>query len=470
MIQKRRKKSAYQIIVFWVDLALISLSVIAAYVLRFSVLSFIPVQGETPSSAVYSQTLVIVIPVYLLFLRAYGLYAPNRAIRRIEEIFLVAKAATFSMGTLMAMTFFYRDFSYSRVYLIVLWILSGVLLGLGRYCLIQWEYQRRVEQKETIRVLVVGASRSARAVIRWSRNNPHYGHEVIGVLSRSPGNVGKHVQSSAIIGLSGECEIFIERLNPDLVILIDPTFSRERITDLVDLCEDRFIDFKIAADFYGLMTENVKVEYLSTVPLLGFKELPLDDPWNRTSKRIFDLAAASLILILGAPVWIIIMAAIKISDGGPIFYKQQRMGRDQRIFDLLKFRTMKPDAERETGPVWARPDDQRKTFIGEFLRRWNLDELPQLWNVLRGEMSLVGPRPERPHFIQQFRQTLPRYMARHKIKSGLTGWAQVHGLRGNTSIRERLKYDLYYMENWSILLDIEILFMTLSTKGFKNAY
>ena len=469
-MRKRRQTSIYPSVLFGVDLAAVCLSVIAAYALRFWVLWFIPVQGETPDFSDYFQALVIIIPVYFLFLRAYGLYVTNRAIRRVEEVFLTAKAATFSMVALMATTFFYRDFSYSRVYLIVLWILSAGLLGLGRYVLIQWEYRRRVEQKETIRVLLVGASRSSRAVIRWARNNPHYGHEIIGVLSRLPGQAGKHVQGSAIIGSCDECEIFIERLNPDLVILVDHTFSRERLTDLVDLCEDRFIDFKIAADFYGLMTENVKVEYLSTVPLLGFKELPLDDPWNRAVKRIFDLAAAGLILLLSAPVWIVIMAAVKSGDGGPVFYKQQRMGRDQRIFDLLKFRTMMPDAERETGPVWARRDEQRRTSTGEFLRRWNLDELPQLLNVLKGDMSLVGPRPERPHFIQQFRKTIPRYMARHKIKSGLTGWAQVHGLRGNTSIRERLKYDLYYMENWSILLDIEILFMTLSSKGFKNAY
>jgi exopolysaccharide biosynthesis polyprenyl glycosylphosphotransferase len=180
---------------------------------------------------------------------------------------------------------------------------------------------------------------------------------------------------------------------------------------------------------------------------------------------MFLATAAGLVFL---PFGAVIAALIKCSDGGPVFYRQERTGRDGRNFGLLKFRTMKPDAEKETGPVWAKKDDDRRTAFGEFLRRTNLDEVPQLWNILKGDMSLVGPRPERPHFVNQFRESIPRYMARHKVKSGLTGWAQVHGLRGNTSIHDRVKYDLYYMENWSLLLDIEIIVMTLF--AFKNAY
>ncbi|MCM8776318.1 MAG: sugar transferase [Candidatus Omnitrophica bacterium] len=168
------------------------------------------------------------------------------------------------------------------------------------------------------------------------------------------------------------------------------------------------------------------------------------------------------------PIWILVMILIKLDDGGSIFYRQERIGQDQKRFHLIKFRTMRMGAESKTGPVFARPDDSRRTRIGNFLRRWNLDELPQLINVLVGHMSMVGPRPERPHFVNKFRQTIPRYMTRHKIKSGLTGWAQVNGYRGNTSIQERTKYDLYYMENWSLLFDIEILIMTFY--AFKNAY
>jgi len=203
---------------------------------------------------------------------------------------------------------------------------------------------------------------------------------------------------------------------------------------------------------------------------LGFRSLALDDPWNRMVKRTFDLVISILLLCATFPLLILIMFVIKMEDRGPVLFKQKRMGRDQKLFNVYKFRTMRVNAETETGPVWAKPNDDRRTRFGPYLRRWNLDELPQLINVLKGNMSLVGPRPERPHFIGQFRASIPRYMTRHKVKSGLTGWAQVHGFRGNTSIQERIKYDLYYMENWSLLLDIEILFMTLSSRAFKNAY
>jgi len=175
-----------------------------------------------------------------------------------------------------------------------------------------------------------------------------------------------------------------------------------------------------------------------------------------------------VLFIFLCPILILAALAVKLTDGGDIFYRQERVGQDGKNFTLFKFRTMRSDAEQNTGPVWAKKQDDRCTAVGGFLRRFNLDELPQLWNVVRGDMSLVGPRPERPHFVNQFRSEIPRYMTRHKIKSGITGWAQVNGLRGNTSLQERIKYDLYYAENWSLLFDLEILFMTLF--AFKNAY
>lgn len=442
------------------------LSFYLAYLVRFHS-GLIQIQDRPPFVA-YGRVLPIVLLVYLFFFRAYGLYQARRQIRRIEEIFLVLKATAFAMIALMAMTFFYRGYSYSRIFLVNLWVLSAFGVSLSRYCLIQWEYARKRMRKDLTRVLLIGATRNARSIIQWARNNPHYGHDVIGVLARDVALVGKHVEGVPIVGCSAEDEKFIERMKPDQVVLLDPTYPRDRITDLVVICEDEMVDFKVAADFFGLMTRNVSVENISTVPLLGFRSLPLDDFWNRLIKRLFDLVTSSFFLVVTLPLWVVILVLIKLDDGGPVFYAQERIGRDQRVFKLLKFRTMKVDAERDTGPVWATPEDSRRTRVGHFLRRWNLDELPQLLNVLWGDMSMVGPRPERPHFVNQFRETIPRYMARHKIKSGLTGWAQVNGYRGNTSIQERIKYDLYYMENWSLLFDIEILLMTFF--AFKNAY
>ena len=437
------------------------------YLFRFY-FKIIPLHGDAPNMDDYLRTLVVVIPVYLWFFRAYGLYSSKHRRRRVEEIFQVIKASTLSIIALMAATFFYRELTYSRIYLIALWFFSILYVSLGRYLIIQYKYQRRQQQKDIHRVLIIGINPNTRNIISWAQMNKHYGREVIGILTHETSDVGKHLEDIPILGTVQQCESFIEKLNPQEVILLDQTTPREKIADLVAFCEDKFIDFKIGADIYGLMSRNVDVEYVSSVPLLGFNELPLDDPWSRALKRTFDILISISMLVVSSPIWILAAIVIKLQDGGPIFYLQERMGRDQKIFSVIKFRTMKTNAEKESGPVWAKQDDQRRTGMGTFLRRWNIDELPQLFNVLKGDMSLVGPRPERPHFIDQFRNEIPHYMVRHKIKSGLTGWAQVNGYRGNTSIEERIKYDLYYMENWSIVLDIEILFMTLF--AFKNAY
>lgn len=461
-----KKSLRLQYLIVMSDLTAIAVSFAITYTIRF--LTFLIPVTHQPNLIDYARSLAVVAPVYILFFRAYGLYQTSRHIRRIEEIFLVIKAVSFSILTLMALTFFYRGFSYSRLFLVILWLVSIFCISTLRYFLIEWEYLRKIQRKEITRVLLVGANRNARSIVQWAKNNHHYGHEVVAVLSRDPELVGKHVEGVSIIGTCDEAEKTIDELKPDRVVLLDATYPRDRITDLVVTCDDLSIDFKVGADMYGLLSRNVDVEYISTVPLLGFRPLPLDDFWNRLIKRVFDVSASLFFIAAAAPFWLVIMIMIKLDDGGPLLYKQDRMGRDQKVFNLLKFRTMKTDAEAKTGPVWAKPNDSRRTRIGNFLRRWNLDELPQLWNVFVGDMSMVGPRPERPHFISQFRESIPRYMARHKVKSGITGWAQVNGYRGNTSIQERTKYDLYYMENWSLLFDIEIIIMTFS--AFKNAY
>jgi len=449
-----------------VDAAMIVLSFFVAYFFRF--LGGLPAEQGIPALSSYWHALLGIIPVYLWLFREAGLYQPSRHMRRVEEIFRVIKVVTYAVILLMALTFFYRQFSYSRLYLVFLWIFSCIFLSAGRYAIIQWSYWRREQKKDLIEVLIIGLNHNAHTLIEWAKNNPHYGQQPIGILAKNAADIDKHVGDVPILGLTENWESFIQKLQPDQVVLLEESFSREKVSDLVATCEDAFIDFKMGADIHGLIATNVGVEYVSHIPLLGFRPLPLDDPWNRFLKRIFDLVVASIMALFFLPIGLFVAALIKSEGEGPVFYFQERVGRDGNIFRLIKFRTMKVDAEKETGPVWAKPEDDRRTRSGEFLRRWNIDEFPQLLNVLSGAMSLVGPRPERPHFVEKFRGSVPRYMARHKVKSGLTGWAQVHGLRGDTSIEERIKYDLYYMENWSLLLDIEILAMTLS--AFKNAY
>lgn len=449
------------------DVFSLLLSFLAAFWTRFSGIVITAHRGVPPFEQ-YLGALVIIIPIYLWVFRSYGLYQQGRHVRRVEQIFTVLKGVAVGSLLLMALTFFYREFTYSRLFFVLLWFYAAILVSFFRYGLIQWMYGLRRKAKDIHRVLIVGANRNARHLIEWSKNNPHFGHQVEGVLAQDKNLVGKHLGGVPIIGTLQECERVVESIHPDEVVVADPNLPKEKVADLLLRCEDEFVSFKVAADLYGIVTSNLDVEYIGSVPLLGLRALPLDDPWNRLIKRLFDLILSASLSVLTCPFWLLASIAIKLTDGGAVFYRQERVGQDGRHFVLYKFRTMRPDAERDTGPVWAKKADDRCTSAGRMLRRFNLDELPQLWNVLKGDMSLVGPRPERPHFVDQLRDEIPRYMARHKIKSGITGWAQVNGLRGNTSLKERIKYDLYYAENWSLLFDLEILFMTLF--AFRNAY
>jgi len=449
------------------DVLALFASFLSAYWIRFSEV-LIPAHRGIPPFEEYLKALPIGVAVYLWVFRSYGLYQVGRHVRRVEEIFTVLKGISLGSLLLMALTFFYRGFSYSRLFLVFLWVVGSFWVSLFRYGLIQWVYHLRQKARDLRRLLIVGANRNARNLIIWAKQNPHLGHCIEGVLAQDRRLVGKHFEGVPVIGSLEDCDEVVAKLHPDEVIVADPGLPKQKVADLLLRCEDGFVSFKVAADLYGLVTSNLDVEYIASVPLLGLRSLPLDDPWNRFVKRCFDLLVSSLLLVAISPLWLIVAICIKLTDGGPVLYPQERVGQDAKSFILYKFRTMRIDAETKTGPVWARKEDERCLPVGRVLRRFNLDELPQFWNVFKGDMSLVGPRPERPHFVNQFRGEIPRYMARHKIRSGITGWAQVNGLRGNTSLQERIKYDLYYAENWSLLFDLEILFMTLF--AFKNAY
>ena len=461
-----KKHPIYVASVIATDILAITASFYLAYWIRFSG-RFIPLHKGVASIENYLRVMIIVVLVYLLIFRWYRLYQPERHIRRIQELLNVVKAVAFATVFLMALTFIYREFSYSRIVLLLAWMISTFLCSIGRYVLIQFEYWIR-RRKDRDNVLIIGMNSNSRHLIQWAKANPHYGQNVIGILTNNGAHEGKHVEGIPIMGDIQELDKIMAAHHIDEVIVTDPTLPREAATELMLKCESKMISFKLVADFYGLITHHVDVEYISNVPLLGLKNLPLDDLWNRALKRAFDMTLSFCMLVVSLPLMAFVAGAIKLSDGGPVLYKQERVGQDELHFNLYKFRTMKTDAEKKTGPVWAKAEDSRVTLLGRFLRKSNLDELPQLWNVLIGNMSLVGPRPERPHFVKQFRDQIPRYMSRHKIKSGLTGWAQVHGLRGNTSLEERIKYDLYYVENWTLMMDVEILFAT--PFAYRNAY
>jgi Undecaprenyl-phosphate glucose phosphotransferase len=256
----------------------------------------------------------------------------------------------------------------------------------------------------------------------------------------------------------------------DIVFIALPHSDYGRLQTVLNEIGDDPVAIHFVPDIFGLTSLRGGVEEFETVPFIHLRESPLYG-WNRVLKRGFDLVFGAVALLVALPLMLAIAVALKLSSPGPVLYAQERMGLDGRRFRMLKFRTMRPDAEATTGPTWARPDDPRRTHLGAVLRRYSLDELPQLWHVLRGDMSLVGPRPERPSFVEEFRRRVPGYMLRHKVKAGVTGWAQINGWRGDTSIERRIEHDLYYIERWSLGFDFRILISTLWRGIFnRNAY
>ena len=415
-----------------------------------------------PDYHIYLRSFDLVLLVLVFFLRFYGLYKPARLLTFTAEVGKVSKAVVASVILLMAFTFFIRDFSFSRTFLLIAGIflafgisISRVLLGLS----VMWVDRKRGSLRN---VLIVGSDENGRRFARFYKKNPRFGIRVEGFLDNTQPK-GDLVEGIPVLGRIDEIENYIKfHRQVHEVLLAEPGMSAEAVLKIIYECEKEMVTFRWVADIFGLIASKMNVSYLAGAPLLSFTDSPLGDWENRALKRSADIFTSFLALIFVSPLLLIVAFLVKKDSPGPILYKQQRIGEDGRRFNLYKFRTMKVGAEEKTGPVWAKEGDARRTRIGVFLRKNNLDELPQLFNVLRGDMSLVGPRPERPFFVSQFREDIPRYMARHSIRSGITGWAQVNGLRGNTSIEERTKLDLYYIENWSLLLDAKIIFMTLA--------
>ncbi len=292
--------------------------------------------------------------------------------------------------------------------------------------------------------------------------------KVLGFLQAAEMTEEVAVPSDMILGGLELLPGLLESGKTNHVILSGMTLPHDQLMSIVAQCERALAEFHLVPDLFRMLTGRVDVQNVGGIPLLGVGKWPLDHFWNRLLKRLEDIVGAVVGLLISVPIVGVMAVLVKMTSPGPIFYRQERCGENGVCFFIYKLRTMRVDAEDESGPVWAQEDDPRRTKIGAFMRSFNIDELPQFWNVLKGEMSLVGPRPERPHFVEQFKEGIGSYMWRHTYKPGITGWAQVHGLRGNTSIEERIKYDLYYLENWSLALDFKILLKTFMAQ--ENAY
>ncbi|MCB1033073.1 MAG: undecaprenyl-phosphate glucose phosphotransferase, partial [Acidobacteria bacterium] len=319
------------------------------------------------------------------------------------------------------------------------------------------------------RLLVIGAGALGKEVTQKMLGHQELGIQVVGFLDDDPGKSGKSFYGVPVLGSLKEIDRILDEERIDQIFLALPLEAHRKMLRLLERFASECVEVKLVPDVLQYATLNAALEDLDGTPVINLSQVPMQG-WHSLVKRGMDIAIALTAMILLLPFFLIVAAMIWLGDRGPIFYSQERMGLDGKRFMIHKLRSMRVNAEATTGPVWAVKDDPRRTGFGSFLRRTSIDELPQLWNVLKGDMSIVGPRPERPAFVHEFKHKIPQYMMRHRVKAGITGWAQVHGWRGNTSIKKRIQYDLYYIQNWSLMLDVKILWMTLRSGLWHNAH
>ncbi|HEX7420607.1 MAG TPA: undecaprenyl-phosphate glucose phosphotransferase [Thermoanaerobaculia bacterium] len=458
--------------VYLVNDALASnLAMLCAYLLRFQ-FEVIPVTKGQQSIAPYIELLPIITIVFPLAFAVQGLYNVRPTRSKAEEWLQVAigsvVATVVLSGVLLWVRPGNRDVLYSRATLAIFLVCAMLLVIIGRSLVREFVEARHREGKDLDRVLIAGNGELARAVVeRINSHRDELGFRLAGYLRN-----GDDAQLAGLecLGTINDAERIVSEQHIDHVFVALPHASSQAMMALLDRLVRTPVSIHVVPDLLQFMVLRSRVEDIDGLPTINLSETPLEG-WSRFVKRAFDLIVAGAAIVVLSPVMASVAVAIWFEDRGPIFYRQVRMGLDGKPFDILKFRSMRVGAENDTGAVWADRDDPRRTKVGRLIRAWSLDELPQLWNVVTGDMSVVGPRPERPQFVEQFRSEYPHYMLRHKVRAGMTGWAQVHGWRGNTSIRMRIEHDLYYIENWSLMLDLKILFMTV-VHGLKheNAY
>ena len=429
--------------------------------------------GEPPEARHYQVaallTAVVVVGVFALM----RVYRYRRGTEFIDELFSVIGASAVSGLVLLALIGAYREArfnSYSRLTLAYWMVVATVLIALSRYVIRRYQARQRSRGRGADRALVVGSGAAAALVIQRMRMFPDYGYQLVGVVADEL-KEGGEFSGVQVLGGTPELSRIVRNRRIGIVFVALPDVSQDRVLHLMDTCDGSGAEFRIVPSMLELMTTQVTADQLDGIPLLQFRHgLDIDGP-KIVLKRGFDAVVAALALVVLSPVLLVVALLVRLTSAGPVLLHQERVGLHGARFRMQKFRTMRADAEEDTGPVWAAEDDPRRTAVGRFLRRFSLDELPQLWNIVTGKMSLVGPRPERPVFVAEFKERLPRYADRHQVRPGLTGWAQVNDLRGQTDVEERLLYDLYYIESWSLQFDLKILLITLvRVFTHKNAY
>ena len=437
-----------------IDVFVVTVSYALAWLIRF--------QGIFEHSAVQSKTvqeymfmLIFIIPGYLLLYQAFDLYTPMRMQGRRLVLAGIVKANALGLLIIMFTLYNFKELDYSRLTLVSFFFINIALewgVRMFIFYILRDMRKKGMNQKQ---VLLVGYSRAAEEYVDRILQNPQWGYVIRGILDDNV-PAGTTYKGIKVIG----------RIANLMIIL-----PSSRLDEIVALCEKSGVHTKFIPDYNNIIPTKPYTEDILGLPVINIRYVPLSNTFNALVKRTMDIIGAIVAIIVSSPVMLVLCILIKLTSPGPLIYKQERVGLHNQTFRMYKFRSMEVQKESEEKKAWTVKNDPRVTGIGKFMRHTSLDELPQLFNVLKGDMSLVGPRPERPFFVEKFREEIPRYMVKHQVRPGLTGWAQVNGYRGDTSIRKRIECDLYYIENWSVGFDIKIMFLTIF-KGFinKNAY
>lgn len=452
------------------DAAITAASFMSAYYFKFYVLGDGPGIGVLPASE-YLALLPFVLPIYMLLYYTCGVYAPKRTVRRRFEIFGIVKSNTIGILTLIIVLYMIvREINFSRSVMFFFYVFNVLVTSCFRLALRKGLRSIRKKGYNLKHILLVGYSRAAEEYIDRLSDNPQWGYVACGILDdHIP--AGTTYKGVKVLGRLGNLEYILPENKLDEIAISLSLKDYEHLESIVAVCEKFGVHTKFIPDYNSLIPSKPYTEDLMGLPVINIRYVPLTNTGNIIIKRIMDIVGSIFGIVVTSPVMLLTVLLIKLTSPGPVIFRQERVGLHNRAFYMYKFRTMERQPPGEEKKAWTVRNDPRVTPVGKFLRRTSLDELPQLFNILKGNMSLVGPRPERPLFVEKFKEEIPRYMVKHQVRPGLTGWAQVNGLRGDTSIRKRIEYDIYYIENWTIWFDLKIILMTFFT-GFinKNAY
>jgi Undecaprenyl-phosphate glucose phosphotransferase len=454
---------------------------IVAYALRFHT-GFIPITKGLPPLTQYLNVVPFVAVLVPVGFQLQGLYRLRRGRSRVDDFFAVFVGSILTvvfgiLSTLYVQIYFASDaakdagaFEVSQVVWAMFLVLNVILTFASRE-LVREVLERRWRAGIGLkRILIAGSGELGRLVSDKILEHRELGYQIVGFIDDRASGDHLGYRGLPLLGTLADVAEITARESVDHLYVALPPEQHVHMIDLLERTSREMVDVKVVPDLLQVIALRARLEDLDGIPVININDVPLQG-LNAVMKRCIDVVISTAALVVFAVPLALIALVVSITSRGSVFYRQERMGLDGKSFTIVKFRSMYDDAERHTGPVWAIADDPRVTPLGKFLRRSNLDELPQLWNVFRGDMSIVGPRPERPHFVAEFKHKVPQYMLRHKVKAGLTGWAQVNGWRGNTPLDKRIEYDLYYIENWSVRLDLKIMWLTL-LRGFfhKHAY